>query len=591
MTIQQLPEYLINQIAAGEVIEKPASIVKELVENSIDSGANFIEIRIRNAGKSFISVRDNGSGIKKEELPLAIERHATSKLHDYNLNEIKSFGFRGEALPSIASISRMLIRSKVKNEDSAWEMNLEKGKDIIPCQANEGTFIEIRDIFYAVPARLKFLRSDRYESLHIFEVLISLILATPHISYRYFIDDKEKIFLPAISETLFSESFTEKYFQRMKILFNKNPHGNYVPIDNEFNDMRLKGYLGLPTFHSSRTDRQFSFVNGRVVKDKVFFSAMKGAYADFITYGQHPCYILFLEVPHKTVDVNVHPGKTEVRFLDPQKTRSFIYHSVKNILGKESQNVASSLSGTHKQSIADYFTKDTAPTQQQTILHEKGSHFLPPSMQNFQAVIHENIENHTKYQAFPMGAAVAQLYLNYIIAQTEDNILIIDQHAAHERIVYEKMKKQLKTNQIASQKLLIPEIIKLSTEDCALLLENQPALSKIGFDIKKFGNDEIIIHTTPAMIKNPNFDDLIENFLEELKNYSNGDNFIEILERICATMACYGSIRSGRAMSIDDMNALLRQMEETPNSGQCNHGRPTFVKMSFHDLEKLFDRR
>ncbi len=613
MPIRKLPENLINQIAAGEVIEKPASIIKELVENSIDASATTIEVSMRHAGKSFISVRDNGSGIAKEELPLALARHATSKLSNNRLDKISSFGFRGEALPAIASVSRITIKSVIKQQQ-AWQITLEGGKNqqIKPTALSVGTLIEVRDLFYAVPARLKFLRSERYEALHIFENLAALILATPYISYRFYDNDKEKFFIPAIANPLFSEDFTLNFFTRMQKLFHKDPTHNYVMVKNKFEELQIQGYIALPTFNFSRADRQFFFVNGRVVKDKLLLGAVRGAYADFITQGRHASCVLFLQLPANLIDVNVHPAKTEIRFQDPQKVRAFLYSSLKRTLASKSQKTANNFSPSGENIISSYlnpknsqffhFSQNHAHANQYS-LHEKSKNLsnynslsdstspdFAPMARNFYDDA-EQLAESKNYQSYPMGAAVAQLHLNYIITQTETGFIIIDQHAAHERIIYEEMKIALHQKTIASQRLLIPEIFAFPSEERDLLLSHKTALLQLGLEIEAFGNHEIMIQAIPAMLKAPNFIELFETLVTEFKNYSQGEVFMEVLERICATMACYGSIRSGRAMTISDMNALLRTMEKTPNSGQCNHGRPSFIEMTLHDLEKLFDRR
>ncbi len=598
MKIQLLSENLINQIAAGEVIEKPASVVKELVENAIDAGATKVSLAIRHAGKSFIAMQDNGEGMSKEELEMALLRHATSKLQLGQLDKIKTCGFRGEALPSIASISRLSITSKAKNQQQGWQIILEGGKQISskPANCQQGTLVEVRDIFYATPARLKFLRSDRYENLHIFDIYASLILANPSIAFQFHDGTRERFHLPAIEKSLFSEEFDDDFFGRMKNLFGKTVQNNYISVKAEFENNKIHGYIGLPTYTSGRNDKQFFFINQRVVKDKLLTGVLRAAFSDFIPSRRYPVCMLFLTVPHQEIDVNVHPAKTEVRFQDPQKIRHFIFTNIKKHLQTNGQFVAEE-NQTH---LNTYFQKETTfstTTQpQQLQLNEKVRNLLPPSARPFQQENHD-IQNQInnpiseQLQSYPMGAAVAQLHKNYIIAQNETGFIIIDQHAAHERIVYEKMKENLTNKAIESQRLLVPEIITFTKEERDLLLEHQKNLNECGLEINEFGINDIIVTAIPAMLKNPNFDTLFEHLLTEFKNHSNNNPLMHLLERICATMACYGSIRSGRLMSVDDMNALLRLMEKTPHSGQCNHGRPTFIKMSLTDLEKLFERR
>ncbi|MCH9853291.1 MAG: DNA mismatch repair endonuclease MutL [Alphaproteobacteria bacterium] len=604
MTIKLLPENLINQIAAGEVVEKPSSVVKELVENAIDANASKISLEIRHAGKSFIAVRDNGDGMDKENLELAILRHATSKLPDTTLTQINHYGFRGEALPSIASVSRMSITSKTAKQERGHKITIEGGKitESKPAYCPQGTSIEVRDIFYATPARLKFLRSDQYEALHIFNSYASLILANPQIAFDYHDGTKQRFALPAIEQALFSEGFTANFFKRHKALFHKELNDNYIHLSQQSDEIDLQGYIGLPTYTAGRNDRQFFFVNGRVVKDKLLIGTLRAAFSDFIPNGRYPVCALFLTLPAKQIDVNVHPAKTEIRFRDPQKIRHFLFTSVKQTL-QQGGHVAVHHSDSLKNSFNQYQPYQHHPSgyqiqnpsiqslKEQIHLNEQAQDFAPPANHSYE----QNYSQQSDAMAdsmvnYPMGAAMAQIHENYIIAQNEDGFIIIDQHAAHERIVYEKLKQNLQQKTIESQKLLVPEILSFSKEQCDLLLLHQQYLNDCGLEIKSFGSDEIIIHAVPSMLKKPNFDRLFDQLLEAFANEDN-QPLTDILQRICATIACYGSIRSGRIMQIDDMNALLRQMEQTPNAAQCNHGRPTYIKMNLHDLEKLFERR
>ena len=601
MTIQLLPENLINQIAAGEVIEKPASVVKELVENAIDANATKISLEIRHAGKSFIAVRDNGDGMDKKDLELAILRHATSKLPNITLAQINHYGFRGEALPSIASVSRMSITSKIATQERGHHISIEGGKIIEskPTFCSQGTSVEICDIFYATPARLKFLRSDQYEALHIFNSYASLILANPQIAFDYHDGTKQRFALPAIEQALFSEGFTTNFFKRHKALFHKELNDNYIHLSQQSDEINLQGYIGLPTYTAGRNDRQFFFVNGRVVKDKFLTGTLRAAFSDFIPNGRYPVCVLFLTLPAEQIDVNVHPAKTEIRFRDPQKIRNFLYTAIKRTL-QQGGHVAAHHSDSLKNSFNQYPSSDGtigssmqyAPNfngqnlSGQIHLNEQAQDFAPPANYSYQ----QNNMPDDSIVNYPMGAALAQIHENYIIAQNEDGFIIIDQHAAHERIIYEKLKHHLQQKTIESQKLLVPEILSFSKEQCDLLLLHQQHLNDCGLEIAGFGTDEIIIHAVPAMLKKPNFDRLFDHLLQAFAN-DNNQPLTDILQRICATIACYGSIRSGRIMQIDDMNALLRQMEQTPNAAQCNHGRPTYIKMNLHDLEKLFERR
>ena len=604
MTIKLLPENLINQIAAGEVVEKPSSVVKELVENAIDANASKISLEIRHAGKSFIAVRDNGDGMDKENLELAILRHATSKLPDTTLAKINHYGFRGEALPSIASVSRMSITSKTAKQERGYHISIEGGKIIEskPVYCQQGTVIEVCDIFYATPARLKFLRSNQYEALHIFNSYASLILANPQIAFDYHDGSKQRFALPVIEQALFSEGFTANFFKRHKALFHKELNDNYIHLSQEIADTNLQGYIGLPTYTAGRNDRQFFFVNGRVVKDKLLTGTLRAAFSDFIPNGRYPVCVLFLTIPADQIDVNVHPAKTEIRFQDPQKIRHFLFTSVKQTL-QQGGYVAAHHSDSLKNSFTQYQPYQHQSSQNsfgQTLggqihLNEQVQDFAPPANHSYEQNFYQQNDTLNKSMAdsivnYPMGAAMAQIHENYIIAQNEDGFIIIDQHAAHERIVYEKLKHNLQQKTIESQKLLVPEILSFSKEQSDLLLLHQQHLNDCGLEIDAFGSDEIIIHAVPSMLKKPNFDRLFDQLLEAFAN-DDSKPLTDILQRICATIACYGSIRSGRIMQIDDMNALLRQMEQTPNAAQCNHGRPTYIKMNLHDLEKLFERR
>ena len=607
MSIQLLPENLINQIAAGEVIEKPASVVKELVENAIDANATKISLEIRHAGKSFIAVHDNGDGMDRKNLELAILRHATSKLPDTSLAKINHYGFRGEALPAIASVSRMSITSKTTTQERGHHINIESGKitESMPVFCPQGTSIEVRDIFYATPARLKFLRSDQYEALHIFNSYASLILANPQIAFDYHDGTKQRFALPSIEQALFSDGFTANFFKRHKALFHKELNDNYVHLSQQSDNINLQGYIGLPTYTAGRNDRQFFFVNGRVVKDKFLTGTLRAAFSDFIPNGRYPVCVLFLTLPAEQIDVNVHPAKTEIRFRDPPKMRGFLYTAIKKTL-QQTGHVAARHSDSLKNSFTQYPSSGAsmqyAPNfnrqnfDGQIHLNEQAKNFAPPanhsyqqnySEQNYSEQVDSTPDSITDY---PMGAALAQIHGNYIISQNETGFIITDQHAAHERIVYEKLKHHLQQKTIESQKLLVPEILSFSKEQCDLLLLHQQHLNDCGLEIAMFGTDEIIIHAVPAMLKKPNFDRLFDHLLQAFAN-DDAQPLTDILQRICATIACYGSIRSGRIMQIDDMNALLRQMEQTPNAAQCNHGRPTYIKMNLHDLEKLFERR
>ena len=606
MPIRILPSNLVNQIAAGEVIERPSSVVKELVENAIDAGSTSIEVTLVDGGKSLIIVSDNGKGMTREELLLATERHATSKLPDDDLFNICYLGFRGEALPSIASVSRMSIISRSQEEDSAWKLDLEGGvkSGPMPAPHTKGTRIEVRDLFYATPVRLKFLKSAAAETSQCIDMLNRIALANPQIGVTLYADDKKKVNLPACQGDLF-----DARLQRLSDVMGRTFSENSLPINTERENLKITGYISLPTLNKANSLFQHLFVNNRPVRDKLLLGAIKGAYQDVLSANRYPMCALFFDVTPSYVDVNVHPTKAEVRFFDSNMVRGVLVSSIRQALLNGDKQTAHTLD--LDKIIDDNIPDFSALPQSQSLSFQEQSrafhsHFAPhknysqtklPELESLYSVKVESEEKHIaalpeNNETGELGAAKAQFYNTYIISQTEDSIVIIDQHAAHERIVMERLKKHLvEGNRPASQMLLIPEIVELSNSEKVALLENIEEMSKLGLEVEEFGNTAVLVREIPALLKNCEVQTLIHDLAEEMSEWGKGFTLEKKMHLVCATMACHGSVRAGRALNIDEMNKLLREMETTEHSGQCNHGRPTYVKLSLKEIEKLFERR
>lgn len=599
MTIRRLSESLINRIAAGEVVERPAAAVKELVENAIDAGATRISVMLREGGQALIRVTDNGRGMSRDELPLALERHATSKLPDDDLWNIQSFGFRGEALPSIASVSRMTVTSRARGGDDAWTLAVEGGESAAPRPASitEGTDIEVRDLFFATPARLKFLKATRTEADYAFEVVERLAMANPHVDFTWQEDDKRPIRFAAEQGGLLSDDEATK--NRLADVLGADFMDNAAQVALERGDVRLSGFAGLPTFHKATTRHQFLFVNGRPVRDRVLLSAVRGAYGDVLPSGRHPAVVLFLDMPPRDVDVNVHPAKTEVRFRDGALVRGMVVMGIREALRGAGQFTASTL--------APQALHMLQPEQPMPMAMGHGFAESRPVPENWRAPVsllggmHMSVRAQVAAENAPvvamaspagrLGAAVAQLHGTFIVAQTEDGLIIIDQHAAHERIVYERMKASLAANGVARQILLIPEVVEMDAASAERVVGRAAELAELGLVVEGFGGHAVVVREMPALLGKADVKAMLRDLADELAEFGASNGLKDRLEEVCATMACHGSVRSGRALTLDEMNALLRQMEQTPNSGQCNHGRPTYVELKKTDLEKLFDRR
>ncbi|MGI9350562.1 MAG: DNA mismatch repair endonuclease MutL [Rhizobiaceae bacterium] len=598
MHVKRLEESVVNRIAAGEVIERPASVIKELLENAIDAGANRIEVLTSNGGKTMMRVTDNGSGMTRDDLVLAIERHCTSKLTDDLLN-IRSLGFRGEALPSIGSVSRLSLTSRSAVEENAWKISVYGGKIDGPKPAAlvKGTIVEVTDLFYATPARLKFLKSDQAETNAITDVFKRIALAFPHIHFSIYGNDRSQLEYPAASNK-----------ERIAQVVGRQFLENAIDIEAIREGVTLSGLASIPTFHRGNALAQYFFVNGRPVKDKALLGAVRGAYMDFLPKGKHPFLVLFLDLDPHMVDVNVHPAKADVRFRDPGLVRGLIVGALKQAISGDgpltSRASAEAMMGSFRAPSSpghDYSMKPSATEMEnssswarplspdvipQSGFSEEQAGFDTTGVPSGQ--IAETDEGPTASR-FPLGAARAQLHENYIVAQTENGLVIVDQHAAHERIVYEKLKEGM-ANGLASQLLLVPEIVGLPEEDVNRLAGYADEFAKLGLELEAFGPGAIAVRGTPSLLGETNAQQLLRDLADEISEWGSADGLLEKLEHVASTMACHGSVRSGRILKPEEMNALLRQMEATPNSGQCNHGRPTFIELDLKDIERLFGR-
>jgi DNA mismatch repair protein MutL len=598
MTIRLLPETVVNRIAAGEVVERPASAVKELVENAIDAGSRRIDIIVRDGGRTFISIDDDGCGMTANELSLAIERHATSKLPNDDLLRIDTLGFRGEALPSIGAVSRLTLTSRANGADEAWAVSVEGGRKEKPKPAarSVGTRVELRDLFFATPARLKFLKTERTEFSHIVETLNRLAMAHPEIGFTLSDENRKAINLPRVAGDLL-----EPRLERLAAIMGRDFAENALSIDAVRECARLSGHAGLPTLNRSTAAMQFLFVNGRPVRDKLFFGAVRGAYRDFLASDRHPLVALFLELEPEAVDVNVHPAKTEVRFRDAGMVRGLIVGALKHALAdaghKASTTVSTAALGAARSEFAmpgsgNYSFQSRHPSRGMSdaasafyspLPGEVNMPTAPPSV--------ADVGTETGAAEFPLGVARAQVHETYIVSQTVDGIVIVDQHAAHERIVHERIKQALSANGVARQGLLIPEIVELDEAAAERIASRADELAELGLAIEAFGPGAIAVRETPALLGETNVQGLVRDLAGDLAEMDEAITLKEQLSDICATMACHGSIRAGRRLNGAEMNALLREMESTPHSGQCSHGRPTYVELKTADIEKLFGRR
>ena len=577
--IKKLPDNLINQIAAGEVIERPSSALKELIENSIDAGASKISISLSEGGKTLIEVIDDGMGMNLHDLKMCLERHATSKINDGDLIHINSLGFRGEALPSIGSIANLVIESYDKLKDEAWKISIiNNKKNIEPSLIRFGTKVTITDLFLKVPARLKFMKTNATEIRYCKEVVKHLAMSHPKISFSLTIDSK-RIFNWEKSEKADFEGTKNRLYQVMGEDFIKSS----VSVHIERDGLILAGMVGMPTLNRNTGREQYLFVNNRPVKDRNLIGALRGAYKGLIEHNRFPVAVLFLDILSQDVDINVHPAKVEVRFKDSGKVRSIIVSGVRKALEKAGLNTASEISNAliDKMSFDEQVINDNSNNINLQNIN------LSPSSRFAENIDGESFNNQRTY---PLGSAIAQAHGTYIISETENGLILIDQHAAHERIVLEKIREGFLNSNIQKQILLIPEVVELSGDHFEVIIKYKDSLIKLGLVIEEFDNNAIIIREHPAILDKVNFSILIKDIAEEIIDFGSEFVLSERLDNICGNMACHSSIRSGRLLLTSEMNALLREMEITPNSSQCNHGRPTFIKLSVTDIEKLFGR-
>ncbi len=619
MPIRRLPPETVNRIAAGEVVERPASAIKELVENALDAGSRSVEVQAEGGGLTRILVADDGCGLSAEELALAIERHATSKLApddagDYDLLHIHTLGFRGEALPSIGSVARLAISSRAKGAADAHAILVEGGQvgAVTPSgfPGPHGARVEVRDLFYATPARLKFMKSERAEALAIADEIKRQAMAHEAVSFALDLDGRRTLRLPAESQG------PEGRLARLSAIMGREFSENALEIDHEREGVRLTGFAGLPTFNRGNSAHQYLFVNGRPVRDRLLQGALRGAYADFLARDRHPLVALYLDLDPSLVDVNVHPAKAEVRFRDPALVRGLIVGGLRHALAgaghRAATTVASDTLANLRPGWSPSYPPPRAPAQGFSAWQAGGwtpalaaaapslpgltevsaraepvaEWTSPPGVQEPPApsVVFDPVD-------FPLGAARAQVHETYIVAQTRDGVVIVDQHAAHERLVYEQMKVQMDGGGVTRQALLLPEVVELDPAEAERVVARADDLEALGLVVESFGPGAVLVRETPALLGETDVSGLIRDIADDLSENGQALALKERLAEVCGTMACHGSVRAGRRLTAPEMNALLRQMEATPHSGQCNHGRPTYVELKLADIERLFGRR
>ena len=620
MLIRRLPPETVNRIAAGEVVERPASAIKELVENALDAGATRIEVQADGGGLSRILIADDGHGMAADQLALAVERHATSKLEaddagDVDLLRISTLGFRGEALPSIGSVARLTITSRPKAGGEAHEITVEGGdqRPVAPAgfPGPHGARVEVRDLFYATPARLKFMKSERSEAMAISEEIKRQAMAHEGVAFTLDLDGKTTLRLPA------EHPGDAGRLKRLAALLGRDFEANALLIDQARDNVRLTGYAGLPTYSRGNAGHQYLFVNGRPVKDRLLQGALRGAYADFLARDRHPAAVLFLEIDPLYVDVNVHPAKAEVRFRDPALVRGLIVGALRHALAAAGHRASTTVAADALAGFRPHSGVGSGPAWSPSAPSAQGwsgwQGWAAPASVNAQVIPGLNersarVEGHTGLGDqsliddesrgggvdpldFPLGAARAQLHGTYIVAQTRDGLVVVDQHAAHERLVYERMKVQMARGSVTRQALLTPEVVELDPAEAERVSSRADELAELGLIVEPFGAGAVLVRETPALLGDTDVQGLIRDIADDLAEHGAALALSERLGEVCGTMACHGSVRAGRVLSAPEMNALLREMEATPHSGQCNHGRPTYVELKLADLEKLFGRR
>ncbi len=593
-TIRKLPDNLINQIAAGEVIERPASVIKELVENSIDATASNITIDIEKGGIQRISIRDNGTGIEKNQLTTALTRHATSKIQSMeDLQSIHSLGFRGEALPSIASVSRLTITSNTEQSNQGWALHSEGGncdQDPKPAAHSKGTSVEINDIFYNTPARRKFLRTEKTEFNHSELVVKRLALSNFHVAIALRHNQKTIYSLPA------AQSVDDK-IKRLEKLIGKAFVEHAIYVERVIDDMKLYGWIAEPTFSRGQADIQYQYVNDRHIRDKTISHAVRLAFQDVLYHGRHPAYVLFLEIEPNSVDVNAHPAKHEVRFHDTRSIHNFVRQTIKQAVSEvrpasidsRDLNKLSANKSPDPLSVQSYIPTSAPSTNHQfQALYSSAIAEPQPQYQTAQ-------DTKTNIQAeqsdIPLlGYAVAQLHGIYILAQNKQGLVLVDMHAAHERVVYEQLKSSQSTNELARQQLLVPLQIAVTDSEASLIDNHHALFDSFGFDINRLGDTSIVVRTIPNILSTVDIPELIRDVIADIQKNTTSTRVEELHNETLSSIACHGSIRANRNMTLHEMNALLRSMEETERSNQCNHGRPTWIQLSISDLDKLFLR-
>jgi DNA mismatch repair protein MutL len=595
--LRRLPSNLVNRIAAGEVVERPASAVKELVENAIDAGARRIAVTLKEGGRTFLSVVDDGVGMSREELSLAVERHCTSKLPGDDLGDIRTLGFRGEALPSIASVSRFTITSRPVAEE-AWSLEIDGGAkgEAKPAAHPPGTRVEVRDLFFATPARLKFLKEPRTESGHVADAMRRLAMAHPAVGFRLESEERTLIDLAAANPSLLHEADALR-LERLAAIMGREFADNTVAIDANREGFRLTGFAGLPTLNRPTGQHQYLFVNGRPVRDKLLAGAVRGAYQDFLARDRHPMVALFLEAPTGMVDVNVHPAKTEVRFRDAGIVRGLIVGALRTALAAAGHRASTTVSD----AALGAFRPHTGYSSSLPMgggggassiprgLAEAAAQFMAP-LGAPSARVEAEVANGGGAH-YPLGVARAQLHETYIVAQTDQGVVIVDQHAAHERLLHERLKGQLEADGVRRQALLLPEVVDVGEDGARRLAARAAELAEMGLVLEPFGLGAVVVRETPAVLGEVDVQGLVRDLADELAELGDHLSLKEKVEEVCGTLACHTSVRAGRRLSVEEMNALLRQMEATPHSGQCNHGRPTYVELKLADIERLFGRR
>ncbi len=598
MAIRQLSPTTVNRIAAGEVIERPASVVKELVENAIDAGACRIEVVAAGGGLSLIRVTDDGSGMDADDLALAVERHATSKLTDEDLFNIATLGFRGEALPSIGSVASLVIRTRSRQSDAGLELAVDRGLKgyVGPAAVNPGTSIEVRDLFSATPARLKFMKSERAENQAISETVKRLAMAHPDIGFSLTVGERAGLTLTPYTPDAAGR------LQRLGRIMGREFLDDALELYGERDGTRVYGFAGLPTLHRPDSGLQFLFVNGRPVRDRLLLGAVRAAYGDLVPRGRHPLLAIFIDLDPRDVDVNVHPTKAEVRFRDAGLVRSLLIGGLRVVLERAGHR-ASAQGGAHTLEALARSAADTSVTSSWAPPTARRGSSIPAGFAELAQAPLDGFDQPSADTAAaqepvpedqldrPLGAARAQLHETYIVAETRTSVVIVDQHAAHERLVYERMKTMLANGGVARHGLLIPEVVELDDDEIAALTEAMPDLERLGLAVEPFGAGAAIVREAPALLGDTDVRGLVQDLARSLLADSGGSVLQERLEAVCATMACHGSVRAGRRLTPAEMNALLRDMEATPHSGQCNHGRPTWVELKRADVERLFGRR